>query len=170
MFTFITSARRIHLLSVRHQPWFYRQKKTKITNNKSQLTNIKNKSTSWFCLGCCPGVCAGGHSVERSFADSCNANLKQRRRDNPWLSRRLWGEKDLMARGVRDHLHWLCHSLVTESQSLRINFTSGILIIFNRPAETKGERVIDTTSTDSTRGGGVAPLLISSSNSIDRWI
>lgn len=53
--------------------------------------------------------------------------------------------------GVWDHLHWLCHTLVIESQSLRINFSSGTLIIFNHPAEMKA-RVIDMTSTDSMRG------------------
>lgn len=52
---------------------------------------------------------------------------------------------------VWDHLHWSCHTLVRESQSPRINFSSGTLIIFNHPAETEA-RVIDMTSTGSMWG------------------
>lgn len=52
---------------------------------------------------------------------------------------------------VRDHLQWLCQTLVIESQSLRINFSSGTLIIFNHPAEMKA-RVIDMSLTDSMWG------------------
>lgn len=60
---------------------------------------------------------------------------------------------------VRDHLQRLCQTLVIESQSLRINFSSGTLIIFNHPAEMKA-RVIDMSLTDSMWGHSTSYLLL----------
>lgn len=71
--------------------------------------------------------------------------------DSPWLNRGLWGQPRFDSAGVWDHLLWLCHTLVIEGQSLRINFSSGSLIIFNHPTEMKA-RVINMTSTDSMWG------------------
>lgn len=92
---------------------------------------------------------AGRPSLDKDFVTALMQILSNDRKP---LNKPLpLGGRHFDRAGRRDHLHRLCHTLVTESQSLRINFSSGTLIIFNHPAEMKA-RVINMTSTSSMWG------------------
>lgn len=95
---------------------------------------------------------AGRPSLDKGFVTALMQILNNDRNPlNKPLPLRGGGGRHFDRAGRRDHLHRLCHALVRESQSLRINFSSGTLIIFNHPAEMKA-RLINMTSTSSIRG------------------